>query len=62
MVHLLAPILSNPGVPSLSGSVEVDIIVEDMPAGSGPRQNATLGKSVLSYLLTIICNNMVPCL
>ena len=43
MVHLSAPILTRSFVPAFTGSIEVDITVEDLPADD-PRLRATFGK------------------
>ena len=42
-IGLSAPILTRPQTPPFNGSIEVDIIAEDLPS-QDPRQNAQFGK------------------
>ena len=53
MVRLSASILTRPQVPPFTGSIEVDITVEDLPSGD-PRQNAEFGKCHPSNVHQII--------
>ena len=45
-IHLTAPFLTYYHIPSFTGNIEVDIIVEGLPSDD-PRQSADFGTSIL---------------
>ena len=47
-VRLSAPILTRPGIPSFTGSIEVDVTAEDLPSND-TRQNAEFGKHLITF-------------
>ena len=56
MVRLSAPILTRSGIPSFTGSIEVDIAAEDLPSGD-TRLSAHFGKHHLSIVHLLYCTN-----
>ena len=59
VVRLTAPILSTAIAPAFTGSIEADIIAENLPEGD-TRQNADFGKHCLFVLHLCTCYHITP--
>ena len=59
VVRLTAPILSTAIAPAFTGSIEADVIAENLPEGD-TGQNADFGKHCLSNVHLCTCYHITP--